>query len=58
MITMFTVGLLDVAGWVLLKHTITSTSEYSNQKLALILSLFAIDFWLFVAFFVCFLRLG
>jgi len=58
MVTMFTVGLLDVAGWIALKHIVSSSDEYSNQKLALILSLFAIDFWLFVAFFVCFLRLG
>lgn len=57
MTTLFTLGLLDIAGWVVLRHIIMSSDEYSNPKLAMILSLFAIDFWLFVAFFVCFMRL-
>lgn len=58
MVTMFTVGILDIAGWIALRRIVMSSDEYSNPKLALILSLFAIDFWLFVVFFVCFLRLG
>lgn len=58
MATLFILGLLDIAGWLVLRHVVASTEEFSTPRIILMLSIFAIDFWLFVAFVAYFMRMG
>ena len=56
--TLLTLALFDIAGWLALHVVLSRTEEFTTPRIFLVLSMFAVDFWLFVAFVAYFVRLG